>query len=339
MQSACAEKQIEFSVVVPAYNSERTLGFCLEALSHQTIPRERYEVIVVDDGSSDLTSKIARQFDVRYMFQKNRGPASARNLGADAAAGSLILFTDSDCVPCPDWLEEMVRPFMDLNVIAVKGGYKTRQTEIVARFAQMEFEDRYDMLKKNACIDMIDTYSAAFRKEVFKRMGGFDGRFPKANNEDTELSYRLAAAGCKMVFNPKAIVFHTHPSTLAKYLKIKFWRGYWRMVVYRRYPQKALKDSYTPNVLKIQTMLMALSFPLCLFSLFVHTFFPFILMLWSIILISSFPFSIKTYKKDKLAGIFSPIIILFRSLVFALGSLLGLAKNFILDSPLVNLYL
>lgn len=332
MQSVRAEKQIEFSVVVPAYNSESTLGFCLKALSHQTIPAERYEVIVVDDGSSDQTSKIARQFDVRYLFQKNRGPASARNLGADAAAGSLILFTDSDCVPCQDWLEEMVRPFMDSNVVAVKGGYKTRQTEIVARFAQMEFEDRYDMLRKSASIDMIDTYSAAFRKEVFKRMGGFDGRFPKANNEDTELSYRLAAAGCKMVFNPKAVVFHTHPSTLAKYLRIKFWRGYWRMIVYRRYPKKALKDSYTPNVLKIQTLLMAMSLPLCLSTAFICAFFWPVLLLWGILMISTLPFSIKTYKKDKLAGILSPGIILFRSLVFAVGSLLGLAMDMISPS-------
>jgi len=332
MQGVGAEKQIEFSVVVPAYNSERTLGFCLEALLHQTIPAERYEVIVVDDGSSDHTSKIAGQFDVRYMFQNNRGPASARNLGADAAAGSLILFTDSDCVPCPDWLEEMVRPFTDSNVVAVKGGYKTRQTEIVARFAQMEFEDRYDMLKKSDCIDMIDTYSAAFRKDVFKRMGGFDGRFPKANNEDTELSYRLAAAGCKMVFNPKAVVFHTHPSTLAKYLKIKFWRGYWRMIVYRRYPKKAFKDSYTPNVLKIQTLLMALSFPLCLSAAFIPAFLRLVLLLWSILMISTLSFSIKTYKKDKLVGILSPGIILLRSLVFAAGSILGLAMDLISPS-------
>ena len=329
------ERQIEFSVVVPVYNSERTLGFCLEALSIQTLPRERFEVIVVDDGSTDRTSKIARQFDVRYMFQKNRGPASARNLGADAAAGSLILFTDSDCVPCPNWLEEMVQPFTDLQVVAAKGSYRTRQTELVARFAQMEFEDRYDMLKKNAGIDMIDTYSAAFRKEVFKRMGGFDSRFPKANNEDTELSYRLDTAGCKMVFNPKAVVFHTHPSTLEKYLKLKFWRGYWRMIVYRRYPKKALKDSYTPNVLKIQTMLMAMSFPLCLFSAFVPAFIWLVLLLWSILMISALPFSIKTYKKDKLAGLFSPLIILFRSLVFALGSLLGLAQA--LSSPSTDL--
>jgi glycosyltransferase involved in cell wall biosynthesis len=324
MQVNGAGKQIDFSVVVPVYNSERTLRFCLEALANQTIPKEKFEVIVVDDGSTDSTSEIARKFDVRYIFQKNQGPASARNFGADAAAGDIILFTDSDCIPDSDWLEEMVRPFSDKKVVAVKGAYKTRQTELVARFAQMEFEDRYDMLKKSTSIDMIATYSAAFRKDVFKRMGGFDCRFPMASNEDTELSYRMANAGYKMVFNPDAVVFHFHPSTLARYLKLKFWRGFWRMIVYRRYPNKAFKDSYTPNVLKIQTLIMAMSLVLSPLFIYISNSLSLFLMLWSIILITSVPFSIKTYKKDKLTGIFSPMIILLRSLSFALGSLFGL---------------
>lgn len=199
----------------------------------------------------------------------------------------------------------------------------------MARFAQMEFEDRYDMLKKSTSIDMIATYSAAFRKDVFKRMGGFDCRFPMASNEDTELSYRMANAGYKMVFNPDAVVFHFHPSTLARYLKLKFWRGFWRMIVYRRYPNKAFKDSYTPNVLKIQTLLMAMLFPLFPLSLFLPHSFLLGFLIWIIILITSFPFAIKTYKKDKFAGIFSPIIILLRSLAFALGSILGLIRSYL----------
>lgn len=325
MQSASAANQIRYSVIVPAYNSERTLGDCLQALEAQTLPRENYEILVVDDGSTDETSKIAQRYAACYIFQKNQGPASARNLGADFASGSIVLFTDSDCTPCANWIEEMVRPFADPLVVAVKGIYKTRQTEIAARFAQMEFEDRYDMLRQCDHIDMVDTYSAAFRKDVFKHMGGFDKRFPKANNEDTELSYRLSAAGCKMVFNQKAVVFHTHPSTLVKYLKIKFWRGYWRMIVYRRFPGKALKDSYTPNVLKIQTVLMVLSFPFLFLSIWHVNAFFLAGSIWGIVWISAIPFSIKTYRKDRLTGLLSPFIILLRSLVFAAGSLLGLS--------------
>ncbi len=320
------EKTARFSIIVPAYNSEHTLAFCLQALTGQTLPKELYEIIVVDDGSADSTPEIACRFNVRYISQKNSGPASARNAGVSVAVGDIILFTDSDCVPNQNWLEKMVKPFSDPNVAGVKGCYRTRQTELIARFAQMEFEDRYDLLSKSRYIDMVDTYSAAFRKEVFLEMRGFDTGFPKANNEDTELSYRLAAHGYRMVFSPDAVVFHTHPATLSRYLKIKFWRGYWRIIVYHRYPFKAVKDSYTPHVLKIETALTALSFPICLISLCCPGLFLLVLGIWTLVLALSFPFALKTYTKDRIVGLISPGIILLRSGVFAAGSLMGIAQ-------------
>jgi len=323
-----ALNDIHFSVIIPAYNAERTLSFCLEALHDQSLPKKDYEIIVVDDGSTDSTSKIAKGFNVKYIFQINQGPATARNRGAREAEGEIILFTDSDCLPEHNWVQEMVSRFGDPDVVAVKGAYKTKQMELAAKFAQAEFEDRYDLLQKSPSIDMIDTYSAAFRRDVFLNMGGFDESFPVANNEDTDLSYRLAAAGYKLVFIPGAIVYHTHPNTIIKYLKLKFWRGYWRMVVYRRYPDKAVKDSYTPMVIKIQTMLMALSLPLILLSWFVPNFIYFALLAWAIIIILSFPFSFKTFKKDRIVGLVSPGVVLLRSMVFATGSLSGMVSCF-----------
>jgi GT2 family glycosyltransferase len=312
------------SVVIPAYNAEKTLPFCLEALANQSVAKEDCTVILVDDGSTDRTPEIASSFDIIYEHQKNRGPASARNKGAFRATGDIILFTDSDCVPDQHWIEEMVRPFRDPTVVAVKGGYKTRQKQIAARFAQAEFEDRYDLLQKSVSIDMIDTYSAAFKRDVFVEAGGFDESFPVANNEDTELSYRLAAAGHRLVFNPKAFVYHTHPDSVLKYLKLKYWRGYWRLVVYRRYPDKAVSDSYTPKVIKIQTMLMALSLPLLPVSVLVPKLLIAFGSLCGMICISSIPFSLKTFQKDRIVGVISPVIVLMRSFVFSLGSLASL---------------
>lgn len=317
---------MHLSVVIPAYNSEKSLYYCLESLTNQSIPKASYEVIVVDDGSTDRTSEIARDFNVKYLFQENQGPASARNKGVRNASGEIVLFTDSDCVPDHNWMQEMISPFKDPEIVSVKGAYKTRQKELAARFAQAEFEDRYDLLQKSVTIDMVDTYSAAFRKDIFLNMGGFDENFPVANNEDTDLSYRLASKGYKLVFNPRAFVYHTHPDALLKYLKLKFRRGYWRMVVYRRYPDKALKDSYTPVVIKIQTMLMALSILLFLLAWIEPKLIYLALMCWGLIIVSSFSFSIKTFKKDKPVGLLSPGVILLRSLVFALGSLLGMAR-------------
>jgi cellulose synthase/poly-beta-1,6-N-acetylglucosamine synthase-like glycosyltransferase len=320
-------RESALSVIIPAYNAEKTLYSCLSALYDQSLPKRDYEIVVVDDGSTDGTSKIAKDFNVNYLFQTNQGPATARNKGVHAARGNIVLFTDSDCIPEHNWIKEMVRPFGDPDVVGVKGTYKTTQTDLAARFAQAEFEDRYDLLKKNPSIDMIDTYSAAFKKDIFLQIGGFDQNFPVANNEDTDLSYRLATAGYKLVFNPAASVYHSHPDTFIKYLKLKFWRGYWRMIVYRRYPNKAMKDSYTPATIKIQTMLMALSLPLFLLSLFTAHFIYLALLLWAVIMVSAIPFSIKTSKKDILVGIISPLVVLLRSFVFAIGSVWGIIRS------------
>jgi len=317
----------KFSVIVPAFNAEITLRDCLKALNDQTALKADYEVIVVDDGSSDDTSKIAKQYNVKCVYQTNLGPAAARNRGASGAKGKIILFTDADCIPDRNWIYEMALPFEDSKVMGVKGAYKTRQTQLAARFAQAEFEDRYDLLQQHASIDMIDTYSAAFRKDIFEQMGGFDERFTSANNEDTDFSYRLAAAGYKMVFNARAFVYHTHPDTLAKYLRVKFWRGYWRMVVYRRYPNKAVKDSYTPGVIKIQALSMALALSLFLFSWLIPGLLYLGLLFSFIILLSSFPFSFKVYRRDRALALASPMFVFLRAFVFSIGSFLGLVRS------------
>jgi len=317
---------VRFSVVVPAYNAADSIASCLNALENQTMPADTYEVIVVDDGSRDRTAEIVKAFSCTYAHQPNRGPAAARNRGAALARGDIILFTDADCIAQENWIEEMVRPFGDTRVTAVKGAYKTKQHSLAARFAQIEFEDRYDLLKRSVSIDMVDTYAAAFNRRVFLDMGGFDENFPVANNEDTDLSYRLATAGHMMLFSPEACVYHTHPDTVIKYLRLKFGRGYWRMIVYRRYPEKAVKDSYTPKAVKIQTLLMALSFPVFLLSLAFPQLFFGVAVLWAGVCLSSVPFALKALQKDFWAGIASPAIIFMRAVVFAAGSLLGVAR-------------
>ena len=91
------------SIIIPAYNSEKTLAICLAACLNQSGPDT--EVIVVDDGSTDGTARIAQTFPVHYIHQENCGPAAARNRGAQAASGGVIAFTDADCVPERVWID------------------------------------------------------------------------------------------------------------------------------------------------------------------------------------------------------------------------------------------
>ncbi len=257
------------SVVVPVYNGERTIRPCLASLRTQQGFDGKLEIIVVDDASRDGTAALVEGLakesagtDVvlRLLRQTpNQGPAAARNYGAAQASGDVLLFTDADCEPERDWVAQMTAPLRALHVAAVKGAYLTKQPELVARFAQAEFESRYRLLAQHEYVDVVFTYSAAIRVAVFRAVGGFDTGFPVPDNEDTDLSWKISSGGHKIVFNPRAIVYHQHPNTLRSYLRKKYSRAYWRACVYRRFPGKAVKDSYTPQSLKLQILLAGLA--------------------------------------------------------------------------------
>ncbi len=312
------------SVVVPVYNGEKYIEACLGALLDQTVPSSDYEIVVVDDGSTDRTAELVSKFPVRYIHQENQGPAKARNVGMEKASGDIVLFTDSDCTAERDWIERMTHPLADGKIGAVKGAYRTRQKGLTAHFAQVEFEERYKLLKRHEYIDFVDTYSAAFRKAAFIEAGGFDSAFPNADHEDTDLSYRLAGMGCKMVFAPEAIVYHEHPDSIWKYFKLKLGRGYWRMVVYRRHPEKMVKDTYTPQSLKLQ--ILAAFFVCCcipLFLLSAKTAAIALAVAVAFFLLCCVSFWKLALSKNALTGLVAPIFLFIRA--FAIGSGVGWA--------------
>ena len=317
---------IKYSVVIPVFNAEKTVGRTIEALLAQK-GAEQMEIVAVNDGSTDNTPKILDQYPVRVLHQPNSGPASARNHGFRESRGDIILFTDSDCVPQPGWLENMTAPFENPEISGVKGVYITRQKSLVARFVQLEFEERYKMLSKQPFIDFVDSYSAAFTKSALEHVGGFDESFPQADNEDVDLSFKLAAAGCKMVYAPQAIVEHTHPATLKKYLKVKFSRGYWRMAVYKQHPDKAVKDSYTPQSLKLQILSTALLWPAFLILLVLKNGL-FVSVITAIYVLSILPFIVRVFSRDYPAAAAAPLMLFLRSNCFLAGVVSGLVRQF-----------
>lgn len=319
-------ENMKYSVVIPVYNGEKTLRVCLEALQKQTVGREEYEIIVVNDGSTDGSANIAKSCSDLYLYQLNQGPAAARNAGAFKARGDIILFTDSDCEPMQNWIEEMVRPFQsNPDVVGVKGAYLSKQKEIMARFVQIEYETRYEFMKQYEYIDFIDTYAAAYKKEVFFEFNGFDSDFPIAMTEDTELSYRIAAAGYKMVFNPDATVYHHHPTSFLYYLKRKYRAAYWRMLAVKKNREKIGGDTHTPNNIKYQIATL----PIVLIGIIVFSVSGNILLLFtaiSLFLISCWRFVMYGIKKDTLISIVSPFLIAFRTLVYIIGLSFGVLR-------------
>lgn len=308
------------SVVIPVYNGEKYITQCLDGLVKQTRPAD--EVIVVDDGSTDRSAILAEAKLVRVIHQKNRGPAAARNTGIQQASGEWILFTDCDCQPDPCWVMEMLNSLKNPEVAGVKGTYATRQTGIVPRLVQFEFEERYDLMEKFPVIDFIDTYSAGFRRQVLQEMGGFNASLIK--NEDVDLSYRLASAGKKLLFNRKALVFHNHPESWWAYFSTKAKKAYWRTIVYRRHPGKAIKDTYTPQLLKVQ-ILLALTAPVMLILAWQwHICLWIAIGLWGGLLLSTIPFTRRVMHSDPRLAICAVIFIILRSYAFVSGVIFGI---------------
>jgi cellulose synthase/poly-beta-1,6-N-acetylglucosamine synthase-like glycosyltransferase len=324
VQGAFSLEPRSASIIIPTFNGSSRIGNCLDSLVKQTVGRN-IEILVVDDGSTDNTANVIRgHSSVRLIVQANAGPASARNRGALEAQGEILLFTDDDCVPMPDWLEAMLSPFTDPEVVGAKGVYRTHQRSLVARFVQIEYEDKYRLMAGQRTIDFVDTYSAAFRRDRFLEMTGYDTSFPVACAEDIELSYRMSARGWKMKFAPGAIVYHTHPDKLWLYLKKKYKFAFWRVLAIRKNPSKGVKDSHTPQVMKIQLLFAPALLFAAIFDLAVR---PKVTTL-SIVLVSFFlttlPFTLRAIGKDAIVGIFSPILLAARSCAQLLGVTAGL---------------
>ncbi len=318
-------RTLKASVIVPVYNGARTLERCLSALFNQSVPRAQYEVIVVDDDSTDNTSAMASRFPVRLLAQEHRGPAAARNLGIANASSEIVLFTDADTEPTHNWIETMLAPFFaDPQLAGAKGTYRTQQPEWIARFVQIEYEEKYARMARARVVDVIDTYSAAYRRELFAREGGFDEAFPSASAEDREFSFRLAKKGYRLAFVPAAIVYHQHVTEIGAYCRRKFKYGYWNVRVHRQYPAKVVSDAHTPPTLKFQVItvlpllvsgLFALEFPVAglVFSLLMFAF-----------TVSALPLMWRAWRRDFAVGLVAYFYIVCRAVSLAGGVCTGM---------------
>lgn len=317
---------MNISVVIPVYNGEDTIAYCLKSLLAQAGSQHALEIIVVDDGSRDATGVVVAEYPtVRIISQpRNLGPAAARNRGAREASGEILLFTDADCVPGDTWVSDMAASFAgDSRIAGVKGVYRTKQRHLAARFVQLEFEFKYERMKRQESIVFIDTYSAGYRRKIFVESGGFDTSFPVAATEDIELSFRLASQGYRMVFNSDAYVYHQHPVSWMDYMKRKFKYAYWGAVVMRRYPHHVVNDSYTPVTQKVQLMLV----PIGVLALGATYYSPFWIwiagVVWVGVALSMIPFVSISIGKDLWATLASPVFLVPRALVQACAVIAG----------------
>lgn len=231
------------SVVIPAHNSEKTIEKAVEGCLSQAYDKDNLEIVVVDDGSTDKTGEVAKQYPVKYIYQENAGPAAARNTGWKNARGEVVCFTDSDCVPEKDWVSRIVQGFSSMDISGVGGSYSIANPEsLLARCVHQEIVERHR--KMSGEVDFLGSFNVSYRKKVLEEVGGFNEEFKKASGEDNDLAYRIRKKGYKLIFDKEIKVAHYHQTNFFKYLKEQFQHGFWRMKLYRLHPDMAKGDRY-----------------------------------------------------------------------------------------------
>jgi len=206
------------SVIVCSYNGGRTLAACLDSLSKLNYPD--YEVILVDDGSTDDTAHIAAQFPlVRYIHQSNHGLSHARNTGAAAARGEVLAYTDSDCMADVDWLYYLIGTLVSGDYAGVGGPNVTppAQNWVQACVAAAPGGPSHVLLTDTVA-EHIPGCNMAFYRWAFESVGGFDAEYHKAG-DDVDFCWRIQQAGWVIAFSPPAIVWHYRRFTLRAFLK------------------------------------------------------------------------------------------------------------------------
>ncbi len=194
--------KIDISVVIATYNRKNLLEKTLESLINQSYPKDKYEVLVVDDGSSDGTEEMINEMmalhqNMRYIKTGNQGPAASRNVGINNAKGDIVAFIDDDCLADRDWLKEIVNSFKaNKDAVGIEGKTITIPEE-VAPFTYQVVNNGGGYM----------TCNIAYKKGILDKVGGFDTNYPYPHNEDADLAWSVMRYG-EIYFEPKALVVH-----------------------------------------------------------------------------------------------------------------------------------
>lgn len=234
------------SIIIPTYNRPERLASCLAAIANLNYPRDRFEVIVVDDGSKmpldRVVTPLQDKIQIKLLRQENAGPAAARNRGAKEAQGEFLAFTDDDCQPLPDWLEQFAASLATspeamiggktINAL-VNNPYSTASQKLIDYLYEY-----YNPAKGKAAF--FASNNIAMSKSGFDNLGGFDVSFPLAAAEDRDFCDRWQQ-NYPMVYTPEAQVNHYHQLSLASFWKQHFGYGRGAFCFHQLRSQRAAK--------------------------------------------------------------------------------------------------
>lgn len=230
------------SVAVCAHNAESTIGETLKTLQHLDYPD--YEVVVVNDGSTDATLSVAQQFPVRVISTEQKGLSNARNVALQAATGEIVAYIDSDAYPDPHWLKHLSFTFAQTGYAGVGGPniLPLHDGEIAECVANAPGGPIHVLLSDREA-EHIPGCNMAFRKSSLEAVGGFDTQFRSAG-DDVDICWKLQEKGWNLGFSPAAVVWHHRRGSIWAYWKQQQGYGKAEALLERKWPEKYNRMGY-----------------------------------------------------------------------------------------------
>lgn len=300
-----------FSIVIPAYNEEKRIGDCLRSATNLDYPKEKLEIIVVDDGSTDKTPTITSKFDVKVIKGPHKGVGIARNLGWKKAKGEIIFFFDADQKVEKKFLKKMAPLFIDKNVAAADCHEEVSNKE--------KLLPRLHYLRTLLGIISYDfPFAKLCRKKVLKELGGINPKY--GYYDDWELTFRIRKKGYKIIRNFDAVIYHGQPENFHEVWRQNKWAGRSVIFLFDKYKKEMLRKLTFPAV--------CAPVPFYIIFLFLSNMLKTIGILGiTIFIIIEASRIFKMFKRTKwIDCLIVPLFDIFTMILYAAGILIGLSK-------------
>lgn len=214
---------IEFSIIVCTHNRVSMLADCIDSLLNQTADKNRFEIIIVDNNSTDNTEEITKEFvenysNIKYLEEKTIGYSAPRNCGWKNASGNIVAYIDDDEIAAPDWLENIEKAFQIEEKPDIVGGMCLPKYDAIPPDWFTESMGGINKNRQKGILNQrTDSYlgcgNVAFKKEVLKKLNGFSNDFNMKNGflmmgEDTDICQRAIKTGFQLYYDPKIKIYH-----------------------------------------------------------------------------------------------------------------------------------
>ena len=248
------------SIVIPTYNRKEVLKECLDTLFNQNYQKDRYEIIVVNDGSTDGTDKLFEEYtkknsNLKFFTQENKGSYAARNVGTKNSIGEIICFTDDDCIVDEDWVKNLVGAYTDENVGGVGGTIVDYKTETIIK----QYIKNRKLLNQEMFFSPVVGANMSYCKRTMQKAEFFDESF--RNCEDVDFGIRVRLKGFKIKYTPNAIVYHKHRATLKGLIKQQYNYGKGNARLHKKYT-KDFYPSYNLTLIPLKIIHRIITYPI-----------------------------------------------------------------------------